>query len=91
LKYYLVRKYNRVSLSEYLVTVTRKGQVTIPAEQRRRYKIREGSKVRFVESENGLVLKPLIPIEDLAGVDAGKISLDQMRKRVDEMRSKDRY
>jgi len=65
--------------------------VTIPVEHRRKYKIREGMKLRVMDTPNGLLLKPLTPIEDLAGVDAGKISLDQMRKRLDEMRSKDRY
>jgi len=78
-------------LSEELVVVTRKGQVTIPVEHRRRYKIREGMKLRVMDTPSGLVLKPLTPIEDLAGIDAGKISPDQMRKRLDEMRSKDRY
>lgn len=60
-------------------------------EHRRRYKIREGMKLRVMDTTEGLVFKPLTPIEDLAGIDAGKISLDQMRKRLDEMRSKDRY
>ena len=71
--------------------VTRKGQVTIPVEHRRKYKIREGMKLRITDSADGLVLKPVTPIEDLAGMDAGRISLDQMRKRLDEMRLKDRY
>lgn len=71
--------------------VTRKGQVTIPVEHRRRYKIREGMKLTVMDTPNGLVLKPITPIEDLAGIDAGRISVDQMRKRLDEMRSKDRY
>lgn len=74
-----------------MVVVTRKGQVTIPVEHRRRYRIREGMRLEIVDTPDGLVLKPLTPIEDLAGIDAGKISLDQMRKRLDEMRSKDRY
>ena len=78
-------------MSERFVVVTRKGQVTIPVEHRRRYKIREGMKLRIIDSRDGLVLKPLTPIEDLAGIDAGKISLDEMRKRLDGMRSKDRY
>jgi AbrB family looped-hinge helix DNA binding protein len=78
-------------LSEELVVVTRKGQVTIPVEHRRKYKIREGMKLRVVDTPNGLVLKPVTPIEDLAGTDAGRISLNEMRKRLDEMRSKDRY
>lgn len=71
--------------------VTRKGQVTIPIEHRRKYKIREGMKLQITDSPDGLVLKPVTPIEDLAGMDAGRISLDQMRKRLDEMRLKDRY
>ena len=78
-------------MSERLVVVTRKGQVTIPVQHRRRYKIREGMKLTIMDTPNGLVLKPLTPIEDLAGVDAGRISLDEMRKRLDEMRSKDRH
>lgn len=71
--------------------MTRKGQVTIPVEHRRKYKIREGMKLKITDTPNGLVLKPLTPIEDLAGTDAGRIPLDQMRKRLDEMRLKDRY
>ncbi len=78
-------------MSEHLVVVTRKGQVTIPVEHRRRYKIREGMKLKITDTPKGLVLEPITPIEDLAGADAGNISLDQMRKRLDEMRLKDRY
>jgi len=48
-------------------------------------------KLQITDSPDGLVLKPITPIEDLAGMDAGRISLDQMRKRLDEMRLKDRY
>lgn len=73
-------------MPEQIVVVTRKGQVTIPVEHRRRYKIREGMKLRVIDTPNGLVLKPLTSIEEIAGIDAGKISLNQMRKRLDEMR-----
>ena len=48
-------------------------------------------KLRDIDTPEGLVLKPLTPIEDLAGADAGKVSLGEMRRRLDEMRSKDRY
>jgi len=78
-------------LSENLVVVTCKGLVTIPVEHRRRYKIRDEMGLGIVDTPDGLVLKSRIPIEDVAGIDAGKISLDQMRKRLDEMRSKDPY
>lgn len=39
--------------------VTTKGQLVIPAKLRRKYAIREGTRVAFVEEENRLVLQPL--------------------------------
>jgi AbrB family looped-hinge helix DNA binding protein len=40
-------------------TVTTKGQLVIPAKLRRKYAIREGTRVAFVEEENRLVLQPI--------------------------------
>lgn len=42
-------------------TVTSKGQLVIPAKLRRKYAIRKGTRVAFVEEENRLVLQPLTP------------------------------
>jgi AbrB family looped-hinge helix DNA binding protein len=42
-------------------TVTTKGQLVIPAKLRRKYSIKEGTQVAFVEQENRLVLQPLTP------------------------------
>ena len=42
-------------------TVTTKGQLVIPAKLRRKYAIRKGTQVAFVEEENRLVLQPLTP------------------------------
>lgn len=42
-------------------TVTTKGQLVIPAKLRRKYAIREGTQVAFVEEDNRLVLQPLTP------------------------------
>lgn len=42
-------------------TVTTKGQLVIPAKLRRKYSIRKGTQVAFVEEENRLVLQPLTP------------------------------
>jgi AbrB family looped-hinge helix DNA binding protein len=42
-------------------TVTTKGQLVIPAKLRRKYSIRKGTRVAFVEEENRLVLQPLTP------------------------------
>ena len=42
-------------------TVTTKGQLVIPAKLRRKYAIRKGTQVAFVEENNRLVLQPLTP------------------------------
>ncbi len=78
-------------MEETVVKVTRKGQVTIPVQFRRLQGIREGSRVAFRASPSGLILVPLPNIEDLAGVDAGKISYEEAVKALNEMRSQDRY
>jgi AbrB family looped-hinge helix DNA binding protein len=40
-------------------TVTTKGQLVIPAKLRRKYSIKKGTQVAFVEEENRLILQPL--------------------------------
>jgi AbrB family looped-hinge helix DNA binding protein len=42
-------------------TVTTKGQLVIPAKLRRKYAIRKGTRVAFVEEQNRLVLQPITP------------------------------
>jgi len=42
-------------------TVTTKGQLVIPSKLRRKYAIRKGTKVAFVEEENRLILQPITP------------------------------
>lgn len=78
-------------MSDETVLVTRKGQVTIPASKRKKYGIREGMRMLVKESGDGILIKPITPIEDLAGVDAGKVPLKEMRRKLDDMRRQDRY
>ena len=78
-------------MSEEIVLVTRKGQVTIPASKRKKYGIKEGMQVLVKDSTDGIVIKPITPIEDLAGIDAGKVSLEEMKRTLDDMRRRDRY
>jgi len=42
-------------------TVTTKGQLVIPSKLRRKYSIKKGTQVAFVEEENRLILQPLTP------------------------------
>ncbi len=68
--------------------MTRKGQVTIPVELRRKYGITEGMKVDVVDSPTGVLLRPVPDMEKLAGVDKGKYSHSEMSDRLDRLRRK---
>jgi len=51
------------------VTVTTKGQITIPAELRRKLEITEGTKLIVVDEEDALRLIPVPKLSQLAGID----------------------
>ena len=76
---------------EQAVKVTRKGQVTIPSKYRKKFNIREGSKLLVSQDDDLIIMRPVPDIEDLAGIHSGKITLEEMRKELDRMRSNDRY
>ena len=78
-------------MSDQLVKVARKGQVTIPVEQRRKYSIKEGMKILVRDHPKGILLTSVPPIGELAGIDAGKVRVVEMKKKLDRMRSEDRY
>ena len=69
-------------------TVTTKGQLVIPSRLRRKYGIRKGTRVVFVEENHRLVLQPLTPefIASLCGWLKGSKALDYLL----EERKKDR-
>jgi AbrB family looped-hinge helix DNA binding protein len=73
------------------VMVTRKGQVTVPVELRRKYGIVEGMKMIVEDSPSGIVFRVVPRIEDLAGVDAGKIKVEKALEIIEKMRLEDRY
>lgn len=72
-------------------TVTSKGQLVIPSKLRRKYGIRRGTQVAFVEEDHRLVLQPLTPefIRSLRGSLKGEPSalkfLLEDRKREREL------
>jgi AbrB family looped-hinge helix DNA binding protein len=53
----------------YIATVTSKSMITIPSEIRKKYKIKEGMKVKFVESETGVLMIPIPQLDELRGID----------------------
>ena len=48
-------------MKTHVSTVTTKGQLVIPSKLRRKYSIKKGTQVAFVEEENRLILQPLTP------------------------------
>jgi antitoxin PrlF len=78
-------------LKTVVVKVTRKGQVTIPAEFRKQHGITQGGKVSFRESKGGLILRPVPNIADLAGIDSQVITKKEAIRKLDETRANDRY
>jgi AbrB family looped-hinge helix DNA binding protein len=51
-------------------TVTSKSMVNIPAKIRKKYSIKEGSKIVFVENDEGIIqMIPVPPLSELWGVD----------------------
>ena len=71
------------------VSVTRKGQITIPVELRRKFGIEERAKVEIVEEEGVIVIRKLPSIFDLAGSGAGKGNVEELKRTLDEMREED--
>ncbi|MBM3898027.1 MAG: AbrB/MazE/SpoVT family DNA-binding domain-containing protein [Thaumarchaeota archaeon] len=50
-----------------IATVTSKSMVTIPSKLRKKLDLRQGSKVEFVEVEEGLLMIPLKSLGELRG------------------------
>ena len=71
------------------VLVTRKGQITIPVEIRRKFGIEEGSRVDVVEEEGMIVIRKRPSIFDLAGGGAGKGDVGELKRMLDQMREED--
>jgi AbrB family looped-hinge helix DNA binding protein len=71
------------------VLVTRKGQITIPVEIRRKFGIEENSRVEVVEEEGVIVIRKRPSIFDLAGSGAGKGDVKELKRMLDQMREED--
>jgi len=68
---------------KYTSTVTEKGMITLPADIRRKYSIKKGSKVKLMEEEKGILVVPIPKFEDLFGIDP---SMKEVAKAVSEGR-----
>lgn len=78
--------YQRQADMETIVKVTRRGQTTIPVMLRKRFGIKEGDQLVVQAYENGILLKPIPKLEEMAGIDAGYTTPDQINKMIDKLR-----
>jgi AbrB family looped-hinge helix DNA binding protein len=67
------------------VSVTRRGQTTIPAELRKKYGIEEGTTLEIEDTGEGLLVKKMVSTIDLVGT--GKASQHDIFARLDKMRA----
>ncbi len=71
----------------FVVKVSKKGQVVIPAEIRWKYNIKD--KVVIKADEEGIKIIPLIPLEEMFGVDGDvmkDIAKEIVRERLEEVK-----
>jgi len=71
------------------VKVTRKGQTTIPAPLRAKYRIQEGTRLVVIDTGEGILLKRSKSTYDLAGSGASKATPKEMKRLLDKLRGED--
>jgi AbrB family looped-hinge helix DNA binding protein len=71
-------------MSDMLVRVQEKGQVTIPSEIRRKLKLKKGDLVMFVETDAGVVIKPAEILVSSALDEIGRV-LEAKGIKLDEL------
>ena len=74
------------TLDVSLVKVTRRGQTTIPLKIRQQCGIKEGDKLIVEVTEKGILFRPVRKLSDLAGIDAGYATVDEVNKMIDKLR-----
>ena len=71
-----------------VATVTSKSMITIPSKIRKKYDIEQGSKIEFVEIEEGVLLVPLKTLGELRG--SGKVNASTIIEGVKELEAEHR-
>ena len=70
---------------EVVVKVTRRGQTTIPIELRRKFRIKEGTRLVMEAQGDSIVMHPVPSLEDLAGSMAKISNRKEANAILDEM------
>ena len=71
-------------------TITEKGTVSIPSELRNKYGLRKGAKVEFIDTDEGIVIVPVVPIQTLFGIDKSRKNIvREMVREIHEERRRE--
>jgi AbrB family looped-hinge helix DNA binding protein len=68
------------------VKVRRGGRITFPAKLRKRFGMKEGSKLIAEETEKGLLLRVVPNLLDVAGIDSAYATSEEMKIKLDKLR-----
>jgi AbrB family looped-hinge helix DNA binding protein len=71
------------------IVVKKKGQTTIPAKTRKKFKIEEGTKLQLIETEDSIILKPKKSFWDMLGVYSEFGTPEEVKKELDKLRHDD--
>lgn len=71
------------------VVVTRKGQTTIPAKLREKYRVKQGTRLEVKDTGEGILFKPKVSIFELAGSGSRHASASEMKRLLDKLRAED--
>ncbi len=71
------------------IVVKKKGQTTIPAKTRKKFKIEEGTKLQLIETEDSIILKPKKSFWDMLGAYSQFGTPEEVKKELDRLRHED--
>ncbi|MFB3889776.1 MAG: AbrB/MazE/SpoVT family DNA-binding domain-containing protein [Candidatus Bathyarchaeia archaeon] len=71
------------------VEVTKDGCTVIPARLRRKFQIKEGTKLEVVETKEGILFKPKMSFWDLAGTGSASATAEEMKRELEKLREQD--
>jgi AbrB family looped-hinge helix DNA binding protein len=71
------------------IVVKKKGQTTIPAKTRKKFKIEEGTKLQLIETEDSIILKPKKSFWDMLGAYSEFGTPEEVKKELDKLRHED--
>jgi AbrB family looped-hinge helix DNA binding protein len=71
-------------------TITEKGTVSIPSSIRKKYGLEKGARVEFMDTEEGILIVPVVPLEGLFGADKSRKKLvNEMVREIHEERRRE--